>query len=241
MKRGFIKLWRSCTDNELYFSEPFTKWQAWVDLLILANHKPNTITVRGNMVSVERGQVAAGEQFLSERWRWSRNKTRRFMSYLEKTGQTIQQKSHVLSIYSIVKWSLYQSNDTTDDTTERQQKDIRRTTPKNDKNVKKEYIYGEVEPEAEEEKKKRPSFKKPSLSEVEEYASLRKSTGYPIVSAETFLDYYESNGWKVGGKAPMRDWKASFRTWERNRITGGGSFKKPSTEPVKAMTEDAWK
>ena len=124
MNRGYIKLWRSSVDNPLYFLEPFTKWQAWCDLLILANHKPNTINVRGNMVFVDRGQVAAGEVFLAERWGWSRNKIRRFFVTLEKTGNLKQQKSHILSIYSIENWEKYQASDTT----ERQQKDNRKTT-----------------------------------------------------------------------------------------------------------------
>ncbi len=32
-----------------------------------------------------------------------------------------------------------------------------------------------------------------------------------------FVNFYESNGWKVG-KNPMKDWKASIRTWESNSI-----------------------
>ena len=35
---------------------------------------------------------------------------------------------------------------------------------------------------------------------------------------EKFYDYFLSNGWKVGGKTPMRDWKASLRNWQRNLI-----------------------
>ena len=138
MNKGYIKLWRSIADNDLYFSEPFTKTQAWIDLLILANHKPNNIDVRGNLVFVDRGQVAAGEEFLAKRWKWSRNKVRRYLDMLQNRGQTKQQKSRILSIYTILNWELYQGNDTTDDTTERQQKDNRRTTPKNDKNVENE-------------------------------------------------------------------------------------------------------
>ena len=34
------------------------------------------------------------------------------------------------------------------------------------------------------------------------------------VDPERFIDYYISNGWKVG-KNPMKDWKAAVRTWER--------------------------
>ena len=35
-----------------------------------------------------------------------------------------------------------------------------------------------------------------------------------ILNPETFCDFYESKGWKIG-KDPMRDWKAAVRTWER--------------------------
>ena len=56
-------------------------------------------------------------------------------------------------------------------------------------------------------------FKKPSLEEVQDYCKERNNN----INAEQFLDFYESNGWKVG-KNPMKDWKAAVRTWERNSI-----------------------
>jgi len=38
MDLGFIILQRKITENWLWLSEPFSKSQAWVDLLLLANH-----------------------------------------------------------------------------------------------------------------------------------------------------------------------------------------------------------
>jgi len=38
----------------------------------------------------------------------------------------------------------------------------------------------------------------------------------PFTRAADFIDHYESNGWKVG-KASMKDWKASVRTWQRKQ------------------------
>ena len=57
---------------------------------------------------------------------------------------------------------------------------------------------------------KRKRFTPPSLEEVKAYCAERKNN----VDAERFINYYESNGWKVG-KNPMKDWKAAIRTWER--------------------------
>lgn len=56
------------------------------------------------------------------------------------------------------------------------------------------------------------NFKKPTLEEVQQYCLERKNN----INAEKFIDYYESNGWKVG-RNPMKDWKATIRTWEKNQ------------------------
>ena len=72
-------------------------------------------------------------------------------------------------------------------------------------------------------------FVKPSMTEVFLYCQERGNN----VNAQRFVDYYESNGWKIG-KNPMTDWKAAVRSWESNgygsttrsdtgRDTGSGS------------------
>jgi predicted transcriptional regulator len=44
--------------------------------------------------------------------------------------------------------------------------------------------------------------------------------------AYNFWDHFESNGWLVSGKTPMRDWKASVRRWMRS------DFRKPRKKSV---------
>lgn len=55
--------------------------------------------------------------------------------------------------------------------------------------------------------------KHPTLDEVKAYCNERNNR----VDPERFIDYYTSNGWKVG-KNPMKDWKAAVRTWERSDV-----------------------
>lgn len=57
---------------------------------------------------------------------------------------------------------------------------------------------------------KKPPFAPPSLEEVRAYCQERGNK----VDAERFIDYYTSNGWKVG-KNSMKDWKAAVRNWEK--------------------------
>ena len=59
--------------------------------------------------------------------------------------------------------------------------------------------------------KKSSRFKKPTLDELEHYCIERQNK----VDIQKFFNFYESNGWKVG-KNPMKDWRASVRTWESN-------------------------
>lgn len=63
-------------------------------------------------------------------------------------------------------------------------------------------------------------FIKPSAHEVKVYGT---SIGF-VIDGDSFCDFYESKGWKVG-RTPMKDWKAAVRTWKRN----GYSSPTPST------------
>lgn len=61
------------------------------------------------------------------------------------------------------------------------------------------------------------AFKVPLQSEVQAYIQEKK--GWPEKFckhyAEKFWDHYQSNGWKVSGKAAMKDWQAAFRSqWQ---------------------------
>jgi hypothetical protein len=58
-------------------------------------------------------------------------------------------------------------------------------------------------------------FVKPTIEEVAKYCAERGG----LVDPEAWMDFYTSNGWKIG-KNPMKDWRAAVRTWERDRRTG---------------------
>lgn len=60
-------------------------------------------------------------------------------------------------------------------------------------------------------------FAPPAREEVSAYAAeyaSEKKLDPGGFDAERFMDYYESNGWKVGRNA-MRDWRATVRDWVR--------------------------
>ena len=77
----------------------------------------------------------------------------------------------------------------------------------------------EIEEEKEKEIKEK-RFARPTFEEVQAYCRERGNE----VDARAFCNFYESKGWKVGN-APMRDWKAAVRTWERRKGIRSGTFK----------------
>lgn len=111
MHRGYIKLYRKSEENPLYFSEVFTKWQAWSDLILIANHSEKTLSIRGNLIKINRGQIAHSEASLASRWKWSKNKVRRFINYLKTEQQIEQQQSNILNVLTIKNYDLYHSNE----------------------------------------------------------------------------------------------------------------------------------
>ena len=103
MCKGYMRLSREFMDFEDYFSERFTRMQAFIDLCFLASYKNRYTLIRGNKVEIKPGQVSESEESLAQRWQWSRNTVRRYLSDLEKLGYIEQQKSRVITLITIKK------------------------------------------------------------------------------------------------------------------------------------------
>lgn len=63
-------------------------------------------------------------------------------------------------------------------------------------------------------------FSPPSIDDVKAFFI---SNGSYRSEGENFYNYFQSNGWLVGGKAKMKDWNAAARNW----IKRSANFKTP--------------
>lgn len=188
---GWIKLHRKITDNPLYFSEQFNRSMAWIDLLLLANYADNYFFKRGVRVDVKTGQVGYDLDSLAKRWKWSRGKVERFLKMLENDNQIVRQKNNVTTLISIVNYKEYQQDD----------KANNKPNSKADENKQ-------------ESKEIKKVFKRPSIEEINTFCLEHNLQ----LDSQSFLDYYDSNGWKVG-KNNMKDWKATVRRWAKPQQT----------------------
>ena len=83
-------------------------------------------------------------------------------------------------------------------------------------------------------KKERNEFVAPQPGEVQEYFASQK---FPSVEAAKFYNYFQSNGWLVGGRSKMKDWKAAARNWMLNaQKFAGGKSVKPTAKHLHATT-----
>lgn len=120
---GWVLLHRQITDNAIWKDKPFARGQAFIDLVLLANHTSNVIWKRGIKVTLKRGEVGWSQIELAERWGWSRGTVVRFLKFL-KTEQmieleTVQQNKKLTTVISITNYDRYQLPGATDDATER--------------------------------------------------------------------------------------------------------------------------
>ena len=112
---GWVKIHRQICENQIWLSEPFSKGQAWIDLILNANHKDKIFESRGSRgcrVLIKRGQLGWSEETMKTRWRWSRKKLRNFLSVLRNKGQIDTKNCDFkTTITTILNYENYQKNE----------------------------------------------------------------------------------------------------------------------------------
>ena len=92
MLQGWISVHRQIQEHWLWADKPFSKGQAWIDMLMLANHEDKQILLGKEVVTVKTGSFVTSEVKLADRWGWSRHKVRDFLDIL-KTEKMINKVS----------------------------------------------------------------------------------------------------------------------------------------------------
>ena len=110
MNRGYIKLYRKIEDNSMWMAddEPFCKRAAWVDLLLMANHKDNSFLLGMQKINVKRGQKWTSSIKLANRWSWNRRKVMQYLRLLESEGMIYLEVTNRGLLITIVNYSTYQ-------------------------------------------------------------------------------------------------------------------------------------
>lgn len=129
--QGWIALHRQIQEHWLWNEKPFSRGQAWIDLLMMANHSDNKFLLGNELVEVKTGSFITSELKLAERWGWSTTKVRAFLQLLQNDKMIVKEADRKKSTITIVKYSDYSVLEST----EKVQKKYKKSTEKVQKNT----------------------------------------------------------------------------------------------------------
>ena len=132
MAEGWIKLHRAIQEHWLWDDEPFTRGQAFIDLLLMVNHKDKKIMFNGELIEVKKGSKITSLRQLSDRWKWSTNKVKKYLEQLQKDGMINYKSDNKKTLLTIENYGVYQAQGNTEET----QKEHRSDTEENQKKFK---------------------------------------------------------------------------------------------------------
>ena len=240
---GWIKLDRNLQRHWIWNKEPFSRGQAWIDLLMSACWKEQKQLFKGKIQVQEVGKVYISKSYLATKWHWDRRKVDRFLSVLASDGMIRLECTTDGTVIAIENYEIYQvrgiadgtsdglgngavsdnewtrdgiSDGTSNGTTE----STENKTFVGDDGTSDGTSDGTHTKNNKKDKKEKNIYKnipraraRPTVDEIQAYCDERLNG----IDAQQFFDYYEARGWKYGTGKPMVDWKAAVRTWERNR------------------------
>jgi hypothetical protein len=105
---GFILLHRKLRDNFLWQDKPFSRGQAWVDMLFMANHSDNGVLYGNQITEIKRGSFIRSERQLAASWGWSRKQVRVFLVLLEKGTMIERKQAQKATHVTILNYDKYQ-------------------------------------------------------------------------------------------------------------------------------------
>ena len=106
-QKGWVAIYRQVQDHWLWQDKPFSKGQAWIDMLLLANHDDNKFLFGNELIEVKCGSFITSELKLMERWGWSKRKTRSFLDLLQSDGMIVKTSNRKRTAINIVKYEDY--------------------------------------------------------------------------------------------------------------------------------------
>ncbi|WP_338627586.1 hypothetical protein QJR52_06715 [Clostridium baratii] len=179
---GWQKVYRDITKHWLWEDKPFSRGQAFIDLLLMVNHQDKKILFNGDLIEVKRGSRITSLRQLGESWGWSRTKVKKFLEQLEKDEMITVKSDSKKTVVSIENYSVYQDSKNSDMTVKSHENDSEMTEKDHiddsemtlkdtNKNDKEGYKNEKNEEEGEECKENIPqlepiSFPTPSCSKI---------------------------------------------------------------------------
>jgi hypothetical protein len=110
MKIGYVALHRKIQDHAFYKEKRvFSKYEAWIDILMEAQHKleDQEVIIGMRSVTCGYGQSVKSLRTWAQRWQWSAKKVSRFFDLLKKMNQIRLENVTVTSRLTVLNYGKY--------------------------------------------------------------------------------------------------------------------------------------
>ena len=224
-KDGYVIIERSICDHWLWDDKPFSRGQAWIDLIMMANYKDGEVLKGNRIITFERGTVVTSIDTLAERWGWGRKKTAGFIKLLEKSEMVTKKGTTKGTTLTLVNYDKIQSRGSTEGLVKGTGEGTGEGT---------HYINNKIKRNKNNKEGSGPPQNPPTLEEVKEYAKQIDAASDP----ETFFRYYEERNWTRSRGLPIDDWHKTFDTWEaRERSEGHKAWSRGDSKKTAGFTD----
>ncbi len=140
-KRGYIAIWRKIQDHPFYKEKRiFSKYEAWIDILMEAQHnkEPQEVCLGMNVLECQYAECLKSVRTWGKRWGWSEAKVYRFLKLLKKMEQITTKNETVTTRIKVLNYKQYDPSRNTNVTQAKQLRNSCETQAKTDNNVKNE-------------------------------------------------------------------------------------------------------
>ena len=106
---GWISLHRKILENPiLNRSRVYSNFEAWIWLLLKANHQDNKFMLGSDLVKVEKGSMVTSQKKLCKQFRWGNSKLRNFLKVLQKDEMILLETNTQATWITICNYDTYQ-------------------------------------------------------------------------------------------------------------------------------------
>ena len=96
-------------DNPLYKQKrKFSKFEAWIDILLSVNHKEGKVLIDYSVETVKRGEFITSEVKLANKWNWDRKTVRKFLTLLQQEEMILKSSTKRWTSITVINWDKYQ-------------------------------------------------------------------------------------------------------------------------------------
>ena len=133
---GWISLHRKILENPiLNRSRVYSNFEAWIWLLLKANHKDNKFMLGSELIKVKKGSMITSQKKLCRQFRWGSTKLRNFLKVLQKDKMILLKTNTQATHISICNYESYQDSQISNKTQTKPKHHTHNTRTKTNNNV----------------------------------------------------------------------------------------------------------